>query len=236
MRASVCDDILQVAIHDSATVVALNARVILDEMVTEMNSRGPEGGWLGNAPDLPTLLANAPGPLVEVVKSRGVIRSAVTIMMGTVVVACIKSDEPGGMGPKDFLSSIPGVQVVFYVSQHKYSMTEGLAYVGPGLANEILEVDVRGLTMMHIAHIIEAAAESAFVHKRDFSRFRGEQLAQVLESACDNAAYADVGARRARRARAEDIIARTLDKNMERIKARLWRPCGRLAQTMIAKW
>jgi hypothetical protein len=49
------------------------------------------------------------------------------------------------------------------------------------------------------------------------------RLIKVLESACDEARCCDIRTRRERRAHAEVTIARALDKNMERIKARLRR-------------
>jgi hypothetical protein len=250
MTASVCPKVLLDAIKDSATIVAHQAQRYLDRTVEKMDGREADRSqqdvtMFGEGPDLPTLLASAPGPIVEITKSLGAIRSAVTIMMGTVAVICIESDGYRGMGPATFVHSIPGVQVAFFVIQHKYDMPEEVVYVLPGLYGDngvelptILDVDVFGVPMIHIAHIIEAAAKAAFTHRRKFltDRLSVKRLNQVIESACDRDMFDDIEARRTRRASAEDVIARTLDQNLERIKARLWRPEGRLARAMISQW
>jgi hypothetical protein len=190
------------------------------------------------------LLAGAPGP-IEAVAPTGAALSVATIMGGDVAIVCVQDDGDGHTEADDAVDHLDGVRVVFVVSQTVTRQPDFEVYAAvhgsfPREGTKKVVVDVRGVTTAHVAHVIEDAVRIALVCRQGIvtrMEWAGmPELRKLLTTACTPAAHRSVLARRRVRAEALLTIDRVVEARLERIKARLWHPDGRLARAMVAGW
>lgn len=203
----------------------------------DMNARDTADGAYGQPPDLSKLLEHAPGPVVQIPDLPEDV-CGVTIMGGDVAVLSTPTDEGGHMVMSDIRMSLANARAVFVVYQHIHFVTDLSPDVTvyrsgrPGAPKVC--VDVRGVPVAHVTHIIEVALRPALIYLR--TGLAQEVLEHLLTKPCTRTIEASIEARHHARVRAYQTIARAVDANLEAIKARLWRPDGRLAMAMFAHW
>lgn len=102
-------------------------------------------------------------------------------------------------------------------------------------AEPIVCISACGVSVAHATHVAEIVYRCALRgrhgdhhERRDIAR-----ISNVLERACTSAEELDIAGLREARAMAVATIKRTVSANLGSIKARLWRPDGRLATRMV---
>jgi hypothetical protein len=235
----------QDAISDCGMLAAFKTQLHMTRWMPEIDARRT-GGAGGEPPNLCALFADARGPVQHISDVPDGVRCAATLMGGLVAIVCRDADDVDhGRVCHDFVTSL-GARVIFSVSQRKEVVIDklnsaGLSYLYKRNAHESYSpcVGVCGVSMMHIARVIGPACDLANACRDNFNNSGAschDELDRLLEDACDGRAQELVEMHRQELVDARAVFARVIDRNLERIKARLWRPNGRLATTLIGGW
>ena len=226
--------ILDESINDSATLVAKQIREVLGEEYPDACELQWPGAHqtmreAGRMPDLAKLLStNVRGP-VEMVKNAANV--AIAKVMGGKLAIVFETDP-------DHATDLPALQTAEIIFCFKATAIDDdpvRTWVRDDTAAghvRIIAV-VQGIPPSHVIHVIEDAAYAANVLLYEFTTHNVDKLVHILTSACDASAHDRALSARVRTRRLSHALARTLDANLEAIKAHLWRPDGRLVAAMI---
>lgn len=235
--------IFDFSLKDFGMLVALKIKHIVTTQTSEVDYLREEGNTYGAAPDLAALFADARGPVQQVEDVPSGIRYAATLMGG--LVAVMRTGEDYAYETRDAFIKSLGVRVVFIASHHDtHELELSWAHMSikeyDGDEHKTVYIHTRGVSMMHLAHVIGPACDLANEHYHKnpppISAYFTRHMVRLLEDGCDWRTQETVDAHQQEILNAKAVFARTINRNLERIKAHLWRPTGRLAATMTEGW
>jgi hypothetical protein len=234
-----CDDsnALQAAIRNTSELMAVRVRKVLHE---DGLANSP---WIycypqtcGSFPDVSKLFTHVRGPVeVKYAFDTDGQAAAVRIMGGDVAIHLTRDVNGANI---DLLSHFIHATIVFFVHIPEVNDSASTGFHQHQAGNRV-DVYVDGVPPSHVIHVIDEAVETIRLWrtetvpttKLDLKR----KLVHILTSACDASAHDRALSARVRTRRLSHALARTLDANLEAIKAHLWRPGGRLVAAMMGR-
>jgi hypothetical protein len=228
--------IMEDSLKDCGMLVAFKTLRLVTRHMSEIDPIQEEGDTYGAAPDLVALFAHARGPVQQVEAVPHGVRCAATLMGGAVAVM-YTGEGDDDVTRNAFIKSL-GVRVAFIASHHD---TRELELSSANMStkrcdkHKVVHIHTRGVSMMHLAHVIGPACDLANEEYRRIY-YRNQVMVRLLEDGCNWRVQKVVNAHQQELLDAKAVFARTINRNLERIKTHLWRPTGRLVSTMIDDW
>ena len=192
-------------------------------------------------PDLGRLLREAPGPIVVIANANlpdGVFAAASFAGGDAALIALDDVDDHHWSDKVETVrkASFTHARVVIAVAPRAQSPQNrvGLTRVTLTDGHRLVRIKTNGVSIAHIAYVAEQAYLAAlnFMNGVDGQDVFGG-VAAWTDGACSLESIRRIVERRVARERARRTIADTIAKNLECIKARLWRPEGRLVKGMV---
>ena len=234
---------LEAAIQNTADVLASRVRKVLDE---DSLSNSP---WLprtspyldtrGAFPDIAKLFTHVRGPVWHAIEpdSIGGLAARVSIMGGDVIINLSSDENWPDACQRGMATTKPSM--VFRVQIPTVNDVSLGTSIYQGQFGRPVSVNVEGTPLSHIVHVIDEAVDA--IHSWELETVEANKsnlerkVIRILTSACDASAHDRALSARVRARRLSHALARTLDANLETIKAHLWRPGGRLVAAMMER-
>lgn len=215
------------------------------QLSTPTNNLAVEG-TVRAPPSFDALVAggSVPGPIATYTCSLqgelppGSMFTAATVMGGDVAIACV-GDSSHVSTARQFLNGHGGVRVVIVVC-HAIACDPDLhASLNLCSINNALCVELYGIPVTHVMTVLEDATKLALACRRriieDGVWCDQEKLRTLLMHPCNRWTQLRVITRSLARQRAIRAVDRATTSNLDRIKAKLWRPDGRLVANMVGE-
>ena len=215
------------ALKPAQSVASNVTRDVLTEIMREIGLRDAISH--ATVPNLVGLLTGAPRPIRAVhhdLQSSG-IHSIATCAGGDIAIV---SHSP--MDMTNAISSLTrhiAARVVFFVS---LGCDQPNVHINQQ-AGQLL-VFVRGVPVSHVAHVAELACARQYrldLIGKDFAA--AYELRDIIQNTSSLDIQQSIRELQSRREAASKVISQAVTSNLATIKARLWHPCGRLAQRMV---
>lgn len=237
-------DAVHDAIEDGTCIVMTRVKRTLVDIVGSFGQYDKDRGGTqtrGASPDIACLLAHARGPITCITTPHCTEVKISTIIGGDVAV--IIADSP--QVTDQLISSVHELQtsrVIFLVFQNTERGVEEPSHVSAWLNDERptlrLIVSVYSVPATHVAHVIDEAVTLALACRSGYleyyERWRHlSSLQNLLSHPCDRATHSRAIGARVKIMHLRYSMSRSVDANLNHIKARLWAPDGRLCQRFM---
>ena len=225
------------AIEDGAARIAIEVKESLidaSESAFNQDDSDCEEEYIptpAKLPDVAALFANARGPVKLVDANTSAVYPMVTLFGGGIAIVYDGGDA-AGPGLSELTYSVPEIHAAlirFQVHTHDVRKSSDLPYIFVFMVGTHMVVCVHGVSLAHVAFVIDEAVTLALKHRRrrlDFpsERSNHDALEALLTGPCNRADHTRAIAARVSNAHLKYAMARCVNANLESIKKKLWAP------------